>query len=235
MKKQNELILKLVTNEAIEENDELFLQEIECANNDPAFANNDIYRKKIEKVVDDSIKKSKRKSRKKTAMRVASVFLAFLVGLSAVTLTVKGFREKLWEFLSNIGNPSYSLFVTSKDKNENKFAGYEGQYIPTWVPDGYEVKEITNSAFCNLIKFGNDIGGTISFFEHPKEYETKLNLDKEDFDNYEVKTVAEKEIIIATKDRDSTLVVKETDAVIVVVFNDADVDMLGFVSYIEKK
>lgn len=235
MEKQNELILKLIANEAIEENDELFLQEIECANNDPAFANNDISRKKIEKVIDDSIKKSKRKSRKKIAVRVASVFLALLIGLSAVTLTVKGFREKLWEFLSNIGNPSYSLFITSNDKNENKFAEYEGQYIPTWIPDGYEITDVNNQTTVNTITFQNSLDQFIYYSEHPKEYESKLNLDKEDFDSYEVKTVVGKEIVIATKNESTTLVVKETGAVILVMFNDVGIDIVGFAELIEQK
>lgn len=235
MEKQNELILKLIANEAIEENDELFLQEIKCANSDPAFANNEVSRKRIEKAIDDSMKKSKNKRRKKMFVRVASVFLALLVGFSVVTLSVKGFREKLWEFLSNIGNMSYSSVISSKNKNDNLLASYEGNYLPKYIPDGYEVKEIKNSTACKVINFENHSGGTISFFEHPKEYEAKLNLDKEEYDSYEVKTVVGKEIIVATKDRDSTLIVRETDAVIVVVFNDSDIDMLGFVSYIEKK
>ena len=94
MNKHDELVLKLIAEEMLEEDDEIFMKEVEEAKNDPAFANTDISRKKMEKVIADELKKLK-KRKNKTFMRVASVLLVLLIGFSATTLTVKGFREKV--------------------------------------------------------------------------------------------------------------------------------------------
>lgn len=233
MTEYNKRILKIVTDDIIDENDELFLKEIEAASADPRFANTKESDEKMKKALDEAF--AAKKPRSKALLRAASVFLALLVGLSVMTLTVKGFREKLWEVLSNIGNPSYSFMLASESKNENKLSEYEGQYIPTWIPEGYEVVEVNNGTLYKTIKFKNDKGKTISFSEHTQDIEKKFNLDKEDYDSYEVHTLVNKEVIITTKETVVFLIVKEKDAIIHVNFDDSNIDALSFSEMIEKK
>lgn len=235
MTEYNKRVLKNVLEDMCEENDKVFLKEIEEIKNEPRFANTKDTDKKIQKALSDSAKGIKKKHRKKAIIRVASVILVLLACVSVATLSVKGFREKIWEFLTNIGNPSYSLFVSSGDDDTNKLSAYEGQYIPTWIPDGYEITSVGNNAYYKTIKFKNADGKTISYTEYPKSNDVKFNLDKESCDSYEVSTVNGREVIVASKNRVVTLVVKETDTIIQAVFNDAAVDVLGFASHIEKK
>lgn len=235
MTEYNKRVLKNVLEDMFEENDKVFLKEIEEIKNEPRFANTKDTDKKIQKALSDSTKGIKKKHRKKALVRVASVILVLLACVSVATLSVKGFREKIWEFLTNIGNPSYSLFISSGDDDANKLSEYEGQYIPTWIPDGYEITSVGNNAYYKTIKFKNADGKTISYTEYPKSNDAQFYIDKESSDSYEVSTVNGRDVIVASKNRVVTLVVKETDTIIQAVFNDAAVDVLGFASHIEKK
>ncbi|MBQ7044299.1 MAG: hypothetical protein IJN78_06795 [Clostridia bacterium] len=237
MNKHDELVLKLIAEEMLEEDDEIFMKEVEEAKNDPAFANTDISRKKMEKVIADELKKLKKnkKRKNKTFMRVASILLVLLIGFSATTLTVKGFREKVWAFIMNIGNTSHSSVISSDDDYSSALDSYEGKYIPTWIPEGYEVSDIKNTINIHSITFKNSSGNIITYFEHQKNYETKVNLDKEIYDSYETKTIANKETIIALKDNTTTLAIKETDALIIVTLNDPTININGFIELIVKK
>lgn len=233
MTEYNKRILKIVTDDIIDENDELFLKEIEAASADPRFANTKESDEKMKKALDEAF--AVKKPRSKALLRAASVFLALLVGLSVMTLTVKGFREKLWEVLSNIGNPSYSSMMSSKNSNDAKLLEYEGMYIPKYIPEGYEVVEVDNDVYFKTIKLENDSGNIISFTEHPKENEKKFNLNKEDYDCYETHSINGKDVEIATKNDVTYLTVNETDVIISVTFNDITIDVIGFATHIEKK
>ena len=233
MTEYNKRILKIVTDDIIDENDELFLKEIEAASADPRFANTKESDEKMKKALDEAF--AVKKPRSKALLRAASVFLALLVGLSVMTLTVKGFREKLWEVLSNIGNPSYSFMLASESKIENKLSKYEGQYIPTWIPEGYEVVEVDSYNYSNYITMTNSQGNKISYAEHTRENEKKFNLNKEDYDSYETRTFNDKKVVIAIKDGITYLVANEIDAIIYVIFNDDTIDFLAFAEMIEKK
>ena len=235
MTEYNKRVLKNVLEDMCEENDKVFLKEIEEIKNEPRFANTKDTDKKIQKALNDRVKGINKKHRRKMLIRVASVILVLLACASVATLSVKGFREKIWEFLTNIGNPSYSLFVSSGDDDTNKLSEYEGQYIPTWIPDGYEVTLVDNKTHYKIIELKNSNGKTISYTEYPKSNDAQFYIDKESNDSYKVSTVNGREIIVASKNGAVTLVVKETDTIIQVVFNDTDVDVAGFASHIEKK
>ena len=233
MTEYNKRILKIVTDDIIDENDELFLKEIEAASADPHFANTKESDEKMKKALDEAF--AAKKPRSKALLRAASVFLALLVGLSVMTLTVKGFREKLWEVLSNIGNPSYSSMMSSKNSNDAKLLEYEGMYIPKYIPEGYEVYCIENDDCYKTIKMKNNTGKTISYTEHTQDIEKKFNLDKEDYTNYETYIKDDKNIIISSENEITYLTVNTTDAVIYVIFNDNDISALSFAEMIEKK
>lgn len=233
MTEYNKHILKIVTDDILDENDELFLKEIEAAKADPRFANNKERDEKFRKALDEAF--AVKKPRSKALVRAASIFLALILGLSVMTITVKGFREKLWEFLNNLGNYSYSFMLSSDNKNENKLSEYAGQYIPTWIPEGYEVDKVFNEDCYASIDFKNDDGKKISYTEHTRDVEKKFNLDKEQYDSYETYTVNGKEIVIAEKNNIVYLTVQESQAFISVTFNDDSIDVLAFSEMIEKK
>ena len=149
MNDYNKRFLKNALEDLREENDKLFLKEIEEAANDPKFVNSEIDRAKIKKKVKKGT--GKRSPERKILLRVASVFLVILIGFTVTTLSVKSLREKFWRFFTNAGNSSYSVMVASEDPDTNELATYEGKYIPTFIPEGYSVSSIENSETYNMI------------------------------------------------------------------------------------
>lgn len=235
MNKYNERMLKNVLEDIREENDIKLKQEAEEAASNPLFANNDDTDKQFYEAIKEIDKNKKRKQHRKTLIRVASVFFAILIGLSAVTLSVKGFREKLWEIIRNIGNPSYSLMVSSENPNDRLLADYEGDYIPKYIPEGYKVASIYNNENFKTIDFKNQSGKAISFTEHTHDIDKKLNMDKESFDSYEVYQSNNRKTILAVKGDNINLYIVESDVVIHIAFNDTDIDILSFAEMVEKK
>lgn len=233
MNDYNKRFLKNALEDLRDENDKIFLKEIEDAADDPKFANSEIDRSRIKKKVKKAT--SKRSPARKILVRVASVFLVILIGFTVTTLSVKSLREKLWNFFANKNNDSYSLMVVSDNKDTYEFASYEGKYIPTFIPDGYSVSSIENSETFNMFTLADSDGHLISFSEFDKEFESKMQLDKESFDTYESRTVSGCQATLASKDDNFHLVIIEIDAVIYITFNDSEVDFFGFASHIQKK
>lgn len=237
MNKHDELVLKLIAEEMLEEDDEIFMKEVEEAKNDPAFANTDISRKKMEKVIADELKKLKKnkKRKNKTFMRVASVLLVLLIGFSATTLTVKGFREKVWAFITNVGNSTHSSIISSNDENKAALDSYEGKYIPTLIPEGYKIIEVTNKTDLKTIKMQDYSGSIISFSEHLKNNDEMLNIHKDNLNDYGRKNIDGTDVLINTKNNITNIIAIKDDAVIYITFNETDIDVIGFVKHIEKK
>ena len=233
MNDYNKRFLKNALEDLRDENDKIFLKEIEDAANNPKLTNSEIDRSRIKKKVKKAT--AKRSPARKILVRVASVFLVILIGFTVTTLSVKSLREKLWQFFSNSGNDSYSAIVSSDSKDTNQFATYEGKYIPSRIPDGYSVSSIENAEAFKIITLKNSSEHTISYSEFPKEIESQMQIDKENFDTYEKKTINGQEVTLASKDGNFHLLVIEADAVIYITFDDNEIDFFGFASHIEKK
>ena len=233
MNDYNKRFLKNALEDLRDENDKIFLKEIEDAANNPKLTNSEIDRSRIKKKVKKAT--AKRSPARKMLVRVASVFLVILIGFTVTTLSVKSLREKLWRFFTNAGNSSYSVMVASEDPDTNELATYEGKYIPTFIPEGYSVSSIENSETFNMFTLADSDGHLISFSEFDKEFESKMQLDKESFDTYESRTVSGCQATLASKDDNFHLVIIEIDAVIYITFNDSEVDFFGFASHIQKK
>lgn len=233
MNDYNKRFLKNALEDLRDENDKIFLKEIEDAANNPKFTNSEIDRSRIKKKVKKAT--AKRSPASKVLLRVASVFLVILIGFTVTTLSVKSLREKLWRFFTNAGNSSYSVMVVSDSPDTDEFATYEGKYIPTFIPKGYKVASIENAESFNTITLTDSNDHAILYSEFSKEYESKIQLDKENFDTYETQTVSGRQTTLASKDCNFHLVVIEFDAVIYITFNDSEIDFLGFASHIQKK
>lgn len=237
MNKHDELVLKLIAEEMLEEDDEIFMKEVEEAKNDPAFANTEISRKRIEKAIDEELKKLKKNKKRKSKMfvRVASILLVLLLGFSATTLTVKGFREKVWAFITNVGNSTHSSIIPSNDDYNSALDSYEGKYIPGWIPEGYKITDVINKTDIKTIKIQNTLGSSISFSEHTKNYDELLNIHKENLNDYQRMELNGVEVLINKQNSITNMIVIQKDAIIYILFNNSDIDIVGFVNHIETK
>lgn len=73
MTEYNKRILKIVTDDIIDENDELFLKEIEAASADPRFANTKESDEKMKKALDEAFAVKKPRSKKALIKKLRSL------------------------------------------------------------------------------------------------------------------------------------------------------------------
>ncbi|MBQ8576098.1 MAG: DUF4367 domain-containing protein [Clostridia bacterium] len=233
MTEYNKRSLKNVLEDIREENDKLFLKEIEKADSNPLFANTNETDTKMLAALEQSLKCSKKKKRRKKLLRAASILVALLVGISAITLTVDGVREKLCNLIAKT-NPSYSVIVSADNKNSQMLAEYKGIYIPTYIPQEYEIKNIQNQNHNHSILLENGDGKIISYAEHLKTG-MSFHFDTEDLDSYEETAIAGFDAIITKKGDRTMVIIMADEAVISVIGNDPELDLVGFAKHIEKR
>lgn len=228
MKDHNEQVLKEAMEKIIEEENEELLKEMEIAKTMPELQ---VKEGEAEAFVEKYM--SKKSNKKKALMRVASVAVAVIVCFSAVTLSVDGFKESISKFVNNLSSSISASIKLSDDENDAKLATYEGQYIPTYIPKGYEVEEVANSEAVKSITLSNKSGNTIMFTEQVSD--VNLNVDTENADSVEEVEVNGMQGLKAIKGNLATLVIKTESSVIHIACNDNDIDIVGFAKLVERR
>lgn len=233
MNEYNERLLKNVLEDCSEEQDKTFLKEIEEANNDPRFARTPEKDAAFEKLLNKETKKADRKANaKKNLIRAASIFFAICFGFTVMTVTVQGFKEKVWNFFANLGSQTHFSLHTTTDDNEKMLDKYEGKYIPSFIPDGYKIDNVENDKgiyYINMIRDEN----LLSFTEN--DLDTVLGIDNEQADIYEEITINGETAIKAEKDGTFYLTLKRDKCLIHIMTTDEELDLIGFAELIEKK
>lgn len=223
MNEYNERLLKNVLEDLREEQDDELRREMEEAKNDPEFQ---LKEGEAEAFAKKYVPK-KKKNTKSIIFKAAAVFIVLAVGFSTfVPLSVQGQKQTVAELIANFVN---SEFVAIG--NENLLLTYEGEYVPTFIPNGYEVKEVSNLKDSKSIIFINSQGNTIVYSEK--------NIDI-NIDNEENATVEEIEIlgykgIYTEKDGKQQIAIKAVNSLIHIFSNDTELDLINFAKYIEKR
>lgn len=232
MNDYNERILKNVLDDYSEEQDKEFLKEIEEANNDPRFARTPEKDAAFEKLLNKEIKKADRKANaKKNLIRAASFFLAICLGFTVMTVSVQGFKEKVWNFFANLGSQTHFSMNASTDENVKLLETYEGKYVPTFIPDGYKIDKVNNFEGIYFIELSNN-GNFLSFTEN--DIDTVLGVDDEQAGDYKEITINGETAIKAEKDGAFYLTLKKDKCLIHIMTTDEDLDLIGFAELIEE-
>lgn len=84
--------------------------------------------------------------------------LALVVTFSAMMLTVQAFRIQVLNFLISI-EPNYTSFQLKDNNdgqnNEQLIVNWTNAYVPTYIPEGYDVSNISYSDSTKKITFTN--------------------------------------------------------------------------------
>lgn len=228
MNDYNEQVLKEAMKKIIEEENEEILKEMEIAKTIPEFQ---VKEGEAEAFVEKYM--PRKSNKKKTLMRVASIAVAVLICFSAVTLSVDGFKEHISKFVNNLSSSISASIKLSDNENDAKLASYEGQYVPTYIPEGYNVDEVLNWDEVKNITFSNRKGNSIVFSEQAADVD--LNVDTENADKVEEIEINGMQGLSIIKDGVTRLVIKTENSVIYITCNDLDVDVIGFAKLIEKR
>lgn len=227
MNEYNERILKNVLQDIREENDDELLKEIEDAKNDPLFQIKD---GEAEAFVQKYFEKSKKKS-SKIFLKVASILLAAAIGITFIPFTVEGRRSSLAEIIANCVNSDFIIFCNNE--NDNLLLSYKGEFVPTYIPEGYKVKSVTNNDDFDEIIFSDDNNYLIIFIE--QNYDVKSNIDYKNTEHAEKIKVLEYDGVYYESDGIKYIVFVAEKKYILISCNDSSIDLIGFSNKIEKR
>lgn len=226
MNEYNERLLKNVLQDYREETDEQLLKEIEEAKNNPLFQNKE---GEAEAFALKHTKKSKKKFGR-IFMKVASILVVIALCASFIPITVEGRKSTIAEIIANFVNSEFIAFDSNDD--DNLLLSYEGEFVPSWIPDGYSVESINNEPNIKEIVFSNS-NNIIVYREQSIDF--KQNVDYSDADNLQEIEILGYKGISYTEDGVNRVVITTDSVNIYITCNDNDVDLVGFAELIEKR
>ena len=229
MNEYNERILKNVLEDYIEENDEQLSKEIEEAKNDPRFQVKEGEARAF------AMKHYKAKSKKKKTasliLKIASVVLVIAIGVSFIPFSVEGKRSSFAEIIINFVNTEF--LSLDSDESESLLLTYQGEFIPTWIPEGYIVESVNNTKEIKEILLKDNENHIILYRE--QHYNVKSNFDYKDGTNKKEISVLGYNGIYYEKDNVQYVSVITDSIILTVTCDDNNIDIIGFVNKIEKR
>ncbi len=226
MNEYNERLLKNVLQDNREENDAQLLQEIQEAKNNTLFQNK-------EGEAEAFMLKYTKKPKKKfgmTFLKVASVLLVLAIGITFVPFTVEGRRSTLAEIIANFVNSDFVIFGNKED--DDLFLSYDGEFVPTFIPDGYSVESVNNGKNIKEIVFSNS-NNIIVFRE--QVIDVKTNIDCVEGENLQEIEIIGYKGMSFTKDGNNRIIITTEKSIIYISCDDNTVDLVGFAELIEKR
>lgn len=228
MNEYNEQVLKEAMKKIIEEENEEIFKEMEIAKTIPEIQ---VKEGEAEAFVEKYM--SKKSNKKKTLMRVASIAVAVLVCFSAVTLSVDGFRNRFTEFLSNFSNSDHASVDIGNSKNDELLLSYKGQYVPTYIPEGYTVTEVVNEKSMCSLTLENESNMFIMITEQSANI--KSRMDTEGADSVENIEINNMKGLLVVKNGVTSIVLASDSTVLDFVCSDPEVNLKAFVQKVEKR
>lgn len=226
MTEYNERLLKNVLQDVREEQDAELMKEIEEAKNNPMFAN------KENEAAEFAAKHTKKPKKKKgkTIFKAAIIVVVSAVLLSFVPFNAQGQRFSVAEIIINFVNSEFLAF--DSNENDSLLLSYEGEYIPTYIPDGYSVKSVDNKQNTKEIVFSKD-NKVIIFKEQVDDFKT--NIDYSDAVNLQEIEILGYNAMSFIKDGVHHVVITTDNSTIYISCNDDSIDLIGFAEKIEKR
>lgn len=224
MNEYNEKVIKDALTLLRAKEDKKLLQEMEEAKNIPELQ---VKRGEAEQFV----KQHSRSANHHPWLRAASIILVVAISAAVVTISVDGFREKFTSFFANFVSSDYA--AVDVDEEDKLFSEYQGQYIPSVLPEGYEVESVVNATDrCELV-LKSKSGGMIVIKEQSSEL--KSNIDNEDADVVKEVCINDMSGLYVKKQNIEVLLLQSSDTMLQVTNDDSEVDLIGFAELIEKR
>ena len=120
------------------------------------------------------------KKSQKIFTKIAVVFFVFSAILAVTFTTVEAFRVQVLNFFLTF-EPEYTSLKFEKGKTDgNMTAGFNNIYAPSYIPEGYQIDNLMIINNFKEIKYVNEEGIFISFFE--SSHSSVTNIDTENAD-----------------------------------------------------
>lgn len=166
-------------------------------------------------------KTKRRKLFKKYSIRAATFLLVIFLCVSFLTVSVEGFRVKLFNYLVEKNEKFTSVKIEENYNDEMINISDWDHYYPSYLPEGYqlETKDVFNEI--RILKFTNESNGII-FGQGPNGID--FHLDTEGGKRSEILVNNEKSILVE-KNNQNILLWNNTDSSFYI-FADIDVNEL---------
>jgi hypothetical protein len=164
-------LFRLVMHDAAEKEGSLLLEENERLKKGPDFSPSEEAIKKFEKQLKSRLKKNRGTSGwrllYKAVNRVAIVMLAVTITFSVAMVSVNAFRIKVLNLLIDVEEKYTSFQLKDSDTSggEKLTINWTDEYTPAYIPDGYEISNVTNTESIKSITYCNSEGRVIRYNE----------------------------------------------------------------------
>lgn len=120
--------------------------------------------------------------------KIAALLLLIFVVLSISICSVEAIRIKVLNLIINMQAEYTEIRLDNGKDNKNiignnLYINWDNAYAPTYIPDGYSIRNLTNNKNMKVIEYSNENGGII-FFQQLDE-KSSANIDTEDADKIE--------------------------------------------------
>lgn len=231
MNEHNEKVLKEALEILRKEEDAKILLEMEEAKKIPEFQVKEGEAERFLQQLEKNEAKKKHAKSGRPWLRAASIILVVAISAAVVTISVDGFFEKFTSFFTNFTSSEYaSVKVGSED---DMFLSYNGQFVPTALPEGYEVESMMSDDNKNEIVLKNNENCIIIL----KEQSTglKSNIDNEDLDIVEEIEINGMKGLYFCKGDSENIFLSSGNSLLHIYDDDSELDLIGFAELIEKR
>ncbi|PKM72874.1 MAG: hypothetical protein CVU91_07560 [Firmicutes bacterium HGW-Firmicutes-16] len=167
-----ESLFAVLMDEFAEAEGQRLIKENERLKNDMDFKLPDGLEARCEKTIRNTISEKKRKDVGlkvlKVLGKVAVFALACGVTFAVLFNTVSAFRISVWNILRQVDSQNTNITIndTGEQTSENgSITIPTGSYLPTWVPNGYELMSYSNTENVVTAVFSNSEDNLIYYFE----------------------------------------------------------------------
>lgn len=188
-------LFRLIMEDAAEKEGKNFLEERAALQKDPSNQSSAEALEKLKRKVTAFRKKDNAQKKAPAFHRLlhkaAIFFLVLIAAFSTAITSVQAFRVKVLNFLIDM-QPEYTSFQikdsASGSGGEKLTVNWENAYLPTYVPEGYEIDSLTNTEALKEITY-SDPKNENSYFYYT-EYDSSNNLQVDTENASVLKTVS---------------------------------------------
>lgn len=177
-------LFQLVMHDAAEKEGRLLLEEKEKLKKDPEFIPSQDALRNFGKQLDTRRKKTQSyagKQRLWQALNKAAIaLLIMLVILGATVVSVQAVRVKVLNFLMDIQQEYTSFQLKDSSgisEGENPIVDWRQAYVPTYIPEGYEVSATSQNDNYKKIEFKNSQGTLINYMELSLDHQPTVDTE----------------------------------------------------------
>ena len=217
-KDYEDALFRLIVNSAAEEEGKLLLAENEHLNSGEDGLPSVESIRTFSRLLDAHLKKKKKAGKSALLsglIKVAVTVFTLAAVFSALMLTVEAFRVEVLNFLISIES-EYTLFKLGYDDQEAEklIVDWKNAYVPTYIPEGYNVSDVSYSDTAKKITLENKADG--SFIIYTQSESGSISIDTENASLIEMIKINNEDGTLSVKDSIATLVWKMDNSIFIV-------------------